>query len=225
MFDLHTHSIFSDGELLPGELARRCEAMGLRGLVISDHVDSSNIDFVIPRLAKTCRELTSAMHIKVKAGAELTHIRPQELPKLVQLARELGAELVLVHGETIVEPVMPGTNHAGIEAGADIITHPGLIEEEDAKFARWKGVRLEISGRKGHCLTNGHVALMAKKTGAALIFGSDSHGPEDLLNRSSAEKVVIGAGLGPQEVKKLFQENELLFNGLKDDTRGTDRNR
>jgi histidinol phosphatase-like PHP family hydrolase len=218
MFDLHTHSILSDGALLPGELARRCEAKAFRGLVISDHVDSSNIDFVIPRLAKICRELTSTMKVKVKAGAELTHIRPQELPRLVKLARELGAELVLVHGETIVEPVLPGTNRAGIEAGADIITHPGLITEEDARLAHQKGVRLEISGRKGHCLTNGHVALMARKTGAALVFGSDSHSPEDLLDRPSAEKIALGAGLGPQEVEKLFEENRLLFNGLRQAT-------
>ncbi|HHT9152918.1 MAG TPA: histidinol phosphate phosphatase domain-containing protein [Candidatus Hypogeohydataceae bacterium YC40] len=189
--------------------------MAFRVLVITDHVDSSNIDFVIPRLAKICKELTVTMNIKVKAGAELTHIRPQKLPRLVKLARELGAEIVLVHGETIVEPVMPGTNHAGIEAGADIITHPGLITEEDARLAGQRGVRLEISGRKGHCFTNGHVALMAKKGGAALIFGSDSHSPEDLLDRPSAEKVAMGAGLGPQEVEKLFQENELLFNGLR----------
>jgi histidinol phosphatase-like PHP family hydrolase len=215
VFDLHTHSIFSDGDLLPGELARRCEAMAFKGLVISDHVDASNIDFVIPRLAKVCKELTTTMKIKVKAGAELTHIRPQELLRLVKLARELGAELVLVHGETIVEPVMPGTNRAGIEAGADIITHPGLISEEDARLASQKGVRLEISGRKGHCLANGHVALMGRRTGACLIFGSDSHEPEDLLDRPSAEKVAMGAGLDKKEVKKLFQENKLLFNGLR----------
>ncbi|MFN3466295.1 MAG: histidinol phosphate phosphatase domain-containing protein [Candidatus Brocadiales bacterium] len=215
MFDLHTHSILSDGALLPGELARRCEAMAFKGLVISDHVDSSNIDFVIPRLVKICKELTATMGLKVKAGAELTHIRPKELPRLVKQARGLGAELVLVHGETVVEPVMPGTNRAGIEAGADVITHPGLITEEDARLARQKGVRLEISGRKGHCLTNGHVALMARETGAGLVFGSDAHGPHDLLDRPYAEKVAMGAGLDSQEVAKLFQENELLFNGLK----------
>ncbi|HHT9131932.1 MAG TPA: histidinol phosphate phosphatase domain-containing protein [Candidatus Tripitaka californicus] len=217
MFDLHTHSLLSDGALLPGELARRCEAKDFRGLVITDHVDSSNIDFVIPRLVKICKELTDTMRLNVKAGAVLTHIRPQEVTRLVRQARELGAEVVLVHGETLVEPVMPGTNRAGIEAGADVITHPGLITEEDARLARQKGVRLEISGRKGHCLTNGHVALMARKTGAALVFGSDSHNPEDLLDRPSAEKVAMGAGLDPQEVKNIFQENELLFNGLRRD--------
>ena len=50
MIDLHTHSLFSDGELLPSELIRRAYITGYTALAITDHVDSSNIDFVIPRI-------------------------------------------------------------------------------------------------------------------------------------------------------------------------------
>ena len=216
MFDLHSHSILSDGELLPSELARRAEVAGLKGLVISDHVDASNIDFVVPGLAEASRQLSGVMGLEVKAGAELTHIPPAHLSRLVTRARELGAELVLVHGETIVEPVMPGTNRAGIESGADILTHPGLITEEDAALAAKLGVRLEISARKGHSLTNGHVATVARETGAVLVFGSDAHAPDDLLSRAEAEKVALGAGLGPDEVQGLFEETERLFQGRKE---------
>ena len=42
--DLHTHSIFSDGELLPSELARRADVLGHKALAITDHVDASNIE-------------------------------------------------------------------------------------------------------------------------------------------------------------------------------------
>lgn len=220
MYDLHTHSILSDGALLPSELARRCEELGFKGLVISDHVDRSNIDFVVPRLVKVCKELSTSMKLAVKPGAELTHIRPSEIPSLVALARELGVELVLVHGETIVEPVLPGTNRAGIEAGADILTHPGLITEGDARLARSMGTRLEVSARKGHSLTNGHVVKMARRSGASLVFGSDSHEPEDLLGRGSAERVALGAGLDPEEVRELFLETERIFHGCKESTSG-----
>ncbi|HHT9135494.1 MAG TPA: histidinol phosphate phosphatase domain-containing protein [Candidatus Avalokitesvara rifleensis] len=219
MFDLHSHSILSDGELLPSELARRAEEMGLKGLVISDHVDASNVDFVVPRLAEVSRQLSVAMKLIVKPGAELTHIMPSELLGLVERARELGAELVLVHGETIVEPVMPGTNRAGIESGADILTHPGLISEKDAELAAKLGVGLEISARKGHSLTNGHVAKVARKTGAVLVFGSDSHAPGDLMDMTRAEKVAMGAGLEPDEVRKLFTETERMFHGRKESLR------
>ena len=49
-------------------------------------------------------------------------------------ARALGAQIVLVHGETIVEPVPPGTNHQAIEAGVDILAHPGLISGGGCDF-------------------------------------------------------------------------------------------
>lgn len=219
MFDLHTHSILSDGELLPSELARRAEELGINGVVISDHVDASNIDFVVPRLAKVSRQLSAAMKLVVKPGAELTHIIPSELPGLVARARELGAEIVLVHGESIVEPVLHGTNRAGIESGADVLTHPGLISEKDAALAAKLGVGLEISARRGHSLTNGHVARVARETGATLVFGSDAHGPGDLLDRAEAEKVAMGAGLAPGEVRELFEETERLFHGQRESMR------
>ena len=41
MFDLHTHSLLSDGELLPSELARRYEEKGFRAIAITDHADVS----------------------------------------------------------------------------------------------------------------------------------------------------------------------------------------
>lgn len=216
MYDLHSHSILSDGELLPSELARRAEELGVKGLVIADHVDASNIDFVVPRLARVSQQLNTVLKLVVKPGAELTHIIPSELSGLVARARELGAELVLVHGETIVEPVLPGTNRAGIESGADILTHPGLISEEDAALAAELGVGLEISARKGHSLTNGHVAKVARVSGAALVFGSDAHSPGDLLDRADAEKVAMGAGLEPDEVRELFEATEKLFHGQKE---------
>jgi Histidinol phosphatase and related hydrolases of the PHP family len=125
---------------------------------------------------------------------------------MVKRARELGAHLVLVHGETITEPVLPGTNRAAIEAGADILVHPGIISESDAQLAREKGVRLEISGRKGHAYANGHVAMIAKKTGAKLVFGSDSHTPDDLLDRSRAESIARGAGLEEKDIQEMFQD-------------------
>lgn len=210
MIDLHTHTLFSDGVLLPAELARRCEAKGFRGLVITDHVDYSNIDIVIPNILRACKEIASASQMKVFCGVELTHLRPEHIKSMVKRARELGAFIVLVHGETITEPVLTGTNRAAIEAGADILAHPGLITEDDARIAKSKGVRLEVTGRKGHAYANGHVVKMAKKVGAKLVFGSDSHTPDDLLDRNHAGRIARGAGLEEKDIQELFQEAESL---------------
>jgi len=128
MIDLHTHSIFSDGELIPSELVRRAVVNGYSAIAITDHVDFSNIEFVLNGIKKTAY-LEDVWDIQVLAGVEITHVPPQKISKLVNKARELGARIVLVHGETLTEPVIPGTNRAAIEAGVDILAHPGLISK------------------------------------------------------------------------------------------------
>ena len=75
-------------------------------------------------------------------------------------------------------------------------------------WRRERGVLLEVSGRKGHCLANGHVVQVARRTGAKVIFGSDSHAPEDLRSRPEAEKVLAGAGLSADEVAAAFAAAE-----------------
>ena len=210
MFDLHTHSLLSDGALVIAELVRRAEVAGYRGMVISDHVDGALVDFVVPRVAASAADLTRLTEVLVVAGAEITHCPPGQIAELVARARKLGAALVTVHGETIAEPVKPGTNRAAIEAGADLLAHPGLISEEDVKAAASRGVRLEISGRKGHSLTNGHVAALARKHGAQLYFGSDAHEPGDLVRREQAQRILLGAGLSPQEAAGVLAEAEKL---------------
>jgi len=210
MIDLHSHTLFSDGELGVDELVRRAEVVGCRGLVISDHVDGSVIDWVVPRLAKEAAHLSEVTKMWVVPGCELTHCRPEDLGRLVKEARSLGAKVVTVHGETVSEPVIEGTNRAGIEAGANLLAHPGLISAQDAKLAAERGVMLEISGRRGHCLSNGHVAKVSREQGAKVYFGSDSHAPGDLVSRIEAERICLGAGLSTTEVKEMFDRAERL---------------
>jgi histidinol phosphatase-like PHP family hydrolase len=69
---------------------------------------------------------------------------------------------------------------------------------------RRKEVYLEISGRKGHSLANGHVYQTGKKAGAAFVFGSDAHAPEDIHERELAENVLVGAGMTAKEIRDTF---------------------
>lgn len=199
MIDFHTHSIFSDGELIPSELVRRAQAIGYTGMAITDHADSSNLDWIIPRIVRFCKGFKSEDNFQVIPGIELTHIPPESISFLAQESRKLGAQLILVHGETIVEPVAPGTNRTALEADIDILAHPGLITEEEVVLAKQKGIFLEISSRKGHSLTNGHVVKLAKKVGTALLLNTDAHSPDDLIDASKARRVGLGAGLSEEE--------------------------
>jgi len=118
-----------------------------------------------------------------------------------------------VHGETIVEPVESGTNRAAVSnPSVDLLAHPGLISEEEAELAKENDVYLEITSRKGHCLTNGHVARVAREVGAKLLLNSDLHSPDDFLTKELGAKILAGAGLDHGEVIKVMEENpgELL---------------
>ncbi len=211
MFDLHCHSVFSDGELIPAELLRRVSVLGYEAVAITDHADGSNLDFILSRIRKAAEELNPHSPCRLVPGIEITHVPPPLIPELVRRARELGAEIVVVHGETPVEPVAPGTNRAAIEAGADILAHPGLITEEEVRLAAERGVFLEISGRRGHCLGNGHVARLARRFGAPLIINSDAHAPGDFMTREMAFIVGRGAGLSPDEVRELYEKARRRF--------------
>lgn len=215
MIDLHTHSLLSDGCLVPAELVRRCQVQGYRALVITDHCDHSNVEYTIVTLARFCEAVAGAYgEMQVLPGCEITHVPPVLIGDLVEKAHDLGAEVVLVHGETIVEPVVEGTNRAAIEAGCDVLAHPGLIAPEDVALAAEAGVMLEISGRKGHSLTNGHVARLAAEHGAGLTFGSDGHDPGDYPTREQAECIARGAGLSDEQIAAMFRNNAAFFSGL-----------
>ena len=214
MIDLHTHTFFSDGELLPSELVRRAEAVGYRAIAITDHVDYSNYKFVLERLYETLEVLNENTSLVVIPGVEITHVPPVKIPELVEKCREAGALLVVVHGETIVEPVAPGTNRAAIEGKADILAHPGLITKEDVELARENGVYLEITTRRGHSITNGHVARLAVEVGAPMVINTDSHSPGDLVPRSFALKVGVGAGLTVAQVEECFANSERIIKNL-----------
>lgn len=211
MIDLHSHSVFSDGVLVPSELVRRYESYGYEALAITDHADSSNLDFIIPRIIKVCDDLNRTQSVLVIPGIEITHVPPALIPELVQTARDLGAKIVVLHGETVAEPVTPGTNRAGIEAGIDILAHPGLLTPEDARMAAEKNVFLEITARAGHNITNGHVAKVAQAAGAGMVLNSDCHEPCNIMSRELAEKIVKGAGLADDSFPALLSNSRQLL--------------
>jgi histidinol phosphatase-like PHP family hydrolase len=214
MIDLHTHSLFSDGELLPSELVRRAEMIGYQAVAITDHADSSNLDWILPRIIRVCDDLNRRWQIRAIPGIELTHLPPELIAPLAAEARALGAKVVVVHGETLVEPVAPGTNRQAIEAGVDILAHPGLISEEEVIRAKEKGVFLEITSRKGHSLANGNVARLGQRFGASMVLNTDSHAPGDLISEEMALRVALGAGLGRDDFERMLRNSREILSRL-----------
>ncbi|MEF2230886.1 MAG: histidinol phosphate phosphatase domain-containing protein [Pseudodesulfovibrio sp.] len=199
MIDLHTHTVFSDGELIPAELVRRAEVIGYKGICLTDHADEATLYHIVENVSRFVKKHGHFYTINILAGVELTHIVPALIPEMVAAARKAGAQVVVMHGETPVEPVAPGTNLAAIEAGVDILAHPGMITDEEAALAAEKGVALEVTTRCGHGYTNGRVVALARKHGAKLVVNNDAHAPKDLVGADLRRAVALGAGMTPQE--------------------------
>ena len=205
VIDFHLHTFSSDGVLGPAELARRALVKGYAYLGLADHVDAATLFHNLSTSLMAAETLNGHLEgMFILPGVELTHVPPSAIAGLVEKARSLGASHVVVHGETVMEPVMPGTNMAAILAGADILAHPGLISDEEAALAAEKGVFLEISSRGSHGISNGHVVKMAKKHKAPLLINSDTHAPGDLLTPEHQRKVALSAGLAEDEYQEIM---------------------
>jgi len=204
LFDYHTHTIFSDGELLPSELLRRYEEKNYQAVAITDHADTSNFEFIISSIIKVCEDITRETEIIAIPGIEFTHVPPRMIESLVSKARGLGAKLIVLHGETPVEPVPEKTNFYGVRAGIDILAHPGFIDEDTLKTAVEMGVLLEISSRRGHSMANGHVLKLARNYGLPVVINSDAHSPSDIMDEDRWKKFVFGLGISDEELKIIY---------------------
>ena len=208
IYDFHTHTYLSDGVLSPIELVRRAHVRGYGVIAVTDHVGVEDQARVLGTLLQECRIASEEWGIVALAGVEITHVPKSLIGDAAKRARDLGAQVVVVHGETTVEPVEPGSNLAALRSlDVDVLAHPGLLSEEEAALAAEHGVFLELSARRGHSLSNGRVASMGLSHGARLLVDSDAHAPEDLLTTESARNVALGAGLTAAAASDALESN------------------
>lgn len=192
--DFHTHTLISDGSLSLPELVQRARVLDHRFLAVTDHVGLGDIEPTLARL-RAASERCSTPELEVMVGVEITHVPPRLLDEAVRRARRAGAGIVLVHGETVAEPVAPGTNRAAVQIPEiDVLAHPGLLDFRDAERARANGIYLELSGRTTHGLANGRVAAVAEATGTPTVVNSDAHEPAHLLTLAAAFDVARASG-------------------------------
>lgn len=208
VYDFHMHTFLSDGVLLPIELIRRCIVNGYAGMAIADHTSASTMERVLVEVARDCALARDHWGFEVVPATELTHVPAASIAMLAARAKSAGAALVVVHGESPVEPVEPGTNLAAASCpDVDILAHPGLITPETARAAKENGVFIEITSRQGHGMANGHVVRVALAAGADLVVNSDTHRPEDILTAKWAEHVARCAGVPEELLPHVLADN------------------
>jgi len=197
----------TDGEMLPMEIIRRMAMLGYSTVAITDHADATNLQELLMSL-KRLIPAAKEYGVTLLPGVELTHVPPSQIPVLAREAKMHGALIVVIHGETPMEPVAPGTNRAACECkDVDVLAHPGLITIEDAHLACKNQVALEVTSRGGHNRANGHVVRTALESGCQIVIDSDAHGPGDLLDTRAKTIVGRGAGLDQEECSRIVSLN------------------
>ncbi|MFC2067517.1 histidinol phosphate phosphatase domain-containing protein [Chloroflexota bacterium] len=216
VYDFHTHTLLSDGVLSPIELIRRALVNNYRAVALTDHAAPGSLVRIIHEITEACALARSHWNILAIPGVELTHVPTHAIAETAESAKQLGAWIVVVHGETIVEPVEKGTNLAALNSPhVDILAHPGFLSLEETQLAMANGIFLEISARKGHCLTNGHVISLAQQVGARLLLNSDAHTEQDLLTPYLTGVIIRGTSLDNAACQQVLVENpKLLVQGL-----------
>lgn len=208
VYDFHTHTSLSDGSLSPIELIRRAQVRDYQAIALTDHAGIGYLERIIREVAEDCALARAHWGILAIPGVELTHVPAHAIGDAARRAKELGAWLVVVHGESIIEPVEKGTNMAALQCPyVDILAHPGLITIEEAELAATTGVFLEISAKKGHSLTNGHIFQTARLAGAKLLLNSDAHDETELLSPHLARQIARGTGLSEEETNEILANN------------------
>lgn len=205
-YDFHAHTYLTDGASSATDMWRHSDRLRHRAQAITDHVALEDPGPILTQLRAEARAWEGSGLITL-VGVEISMVPPRRVADVARAARRAGAEIVIVHGETIVEPVPAGTNHAALEAPeVDLLAHPGLLTEADAALAHDHAKVLELSARAGHGLTNGHVAQRALAAGVDLAVDSDAHAPDQLVGPELARKIAGGAGLSEPQVLAALQD-------------------
>lgn len=205
-YDFHSHTYLTDGEESASSMWYTADRLGHRALAITDHVALQDPRPILDTLRAEARgwEGTGLLTL---VGVEITMVPPRYIPEAVRTARRAGAEIVIVHGETIAESVFAGTNRAAVELNdVDVLAHPGFITVEEAELAKAHDVILEINARPLHGRANGHVVRTALAVGNPLVVDSDAHKTEGLVSFDLARQIAAGAGVPPERLESVLTD-------------------
>jgi putative hydrolase len=212
VYDFHTHTFFSEGSLSPLELIYKAIQNNYKAIAITDHAGIGSLERLIAEVTKDCALAQAHWDIIAIPGVELTLVPAAAIAETAKQAKELGAQVVVVHGETGLEPIELGTNSAAVKSPhVDILAHPGLLSLEEAEAAAANGIFIEITARKAYSSRNGYVAKLARLAGAKVLINSDAHEKEELLTAVLARATAQGAGLDDHEIETALEANPRLL--------------
>jgi len=173
--DTHLHTVASyDGETLPAELLRRAEAVGLDGVVVTDH-DTTEGAHVVADLA-TDSPVTAIVGCEVStADGHLLAIGVEEAP-------------------APNEPLAVTADRVRDRGGVTVVPHPFQRSRHGASASAIDRVD-GIEVYNAHTLVNlrnEQATRYAREAGYPAFGGSDAHRPDSI--GLAATEVELGAG-------------------------------
>ncbi|MBO1901137.1 PHP domain-containing protein [Leucobacter weissii] len=155
-YDLHTHSVHSDGTTTPTAIAREAAALGLAGFALTDHdttdgwaegrsaAAESGIEF-LPGMEITTRDAGRSTHLLAYgarpdapelAGA-LRRVRDSRVGRAQEMVRRLGADFD-IRWHSVVEDEAAGRT-VGRPHIADALVQAGYFTDRSEAFSRVLG--------------------------------------------------------------------------------------
>lgn len=217
-YELHSHTNFSDGRASIEEMLNRARELN-SAIAITDHFigdeffinkilypNISSLDKFLNHINKSIRKFKTDDLI---FGIEITRVNPKRIHKIAKAAKEHNL-IVIVHGETEIDKVPPGTNTTALDCEyVDILAHPGHLSEEDALKAKENNVFIEINAR--HKSENPKIVRICKKFNLKMVINTDAHSVEELVDYNGAKKIGMDAGLSEDEVLKANENAKEIF--------------
>ncbi|MEV8337442.1 PHP domain-containing protein [Leucobacter sp. NPDC077196] len=125
-FDLHTHSVFSDGTTRPGEIAREAAALGLAGFALTDHDTIDGWDEARSAAADAGIDFLPGIEITTKHRGKSRHLLGYGI---APLAGELFEALAQVRRSRLTR----AREMVRLVAADYAITWESVLGDEDAR--------------------------------------------------------------------------------------------
>ncbi len=123
-------------------------------------------------IKKHAQEIALMYDIEVFIGYKISHIPPALIPQYAEKMRALGFDFIAVHGENVYDIIEQGTNLAALNADADILLNPGIVDKNLLAYAQEKNTFLEFNVNPLYASANSLLAEAAKDDAIKLIWGN-----------------------------------------------------
>ncbi len=175
-----------------GSALAAAKMAGIRhaGLIVA----CEGLDFCfMPVFSHAVRTMSLHLGITAWPGVELMHIPQPLLGDAVSRARENGAQLVLARGECIYDNAERGSNLAAIVAGVDILSCPGILDEESAGLAAERDICVEFSSSPRCGIAAAQTVMNCLRAGCPMVCGSAATCAGELPTAYLWERIIRGS--------------------------------